>query len=68
MTVEPGDAIKTSEGEVGRVTSVVRRPDDGVVWALARIRTRASEPGTAVTIETGGKEQVAEVVPPAPQA
>ncbi len=66
-SVAPGGAVKTQDGDVGRVTSAVRRPDDGTTWALARVRASCSEPGTAVRISTAGEDRTAEVVAPAPQ-
>jgi len=65
--VSAGDPVKTAEGEVGHVTSVVRRPDDGTTWALARIRAVQSEPGTVLTVVGDGQEYGAEVVPPSPR-
>lgn len=64
--VSVGDPVSGPEGEVGRVTSVARRPDDGTVWALARIRTTQSELGTALTVTHEGGTEDAEVVLPAP--
>lgn len=64
--VSVGDPVSGADGEVGHVTSVARRPDDDTVWALARVRTTHSEPGTALTIAHEGGIENAEVVPPAP--
>lgn len=62
-----GDVVRSDENEVGRVTSVARRPDDGSFWGLARLRAARSDAGTELTIANGAGDHAAEVVAPAPK-
>ncbi len=62
-----GDTVKSAGGDVGHVTSVVRRPDDGTTWVLVRVRTTHAEPGTVLEIVNADGPRAAEVVAPAPE-
>ena len=55
-----GDAVGGANGEVGRITSVTRRPDDHTVLTLARLRATEAEVGTKLRVGDGVG---AEVVP-----
>jgi folate-binding protein YgfZ len=52
--IERGAAVLRDGGEIGRVSSVAVRPDDGAVVALARLRRAAAEVGTQVQVATPG--------------
>jgi folate-binding protein YgfZ len=63
--IERGAAVLRDGGEVGRVSSVAVRPDDGAVVALARLRRAAAQVGTEVQIATprGAAPAVVESAP-----
>lgn len=66
-SIASGDVIFAGDEEVGRVTSSVRRPDDGSFWALARLRAVRSEPGTVLSVASDAERWEAEVVAPEPR-
>lgn len=55
-SLAPGAALHEGEREVGKVTSVARRPDDGRTIALARVRAGVAEPGRRLVAKTGERE------------
>ncbi|MBM4270181.1 MAG: hypothetical protein FJ144_26855 [Deltaproteobacteria bacterium] len=56
-----GAAVSSGGKEVGHVTSVAVRPDDGSTWGLARIRREVSEPGTPLAVASARGPVAAEV-------
>lgn len=61
-SLPPGGAAVSFEGErVGTLTTPVRSPELGQVIGLALIHRKASDPGTAVDVETAGEGEVTEL-------
>ena len=53
-----GTVVFFDDREAGQVTSIVRSPESGRLTALVMLQRRASEPGTELSLEGGGKARV----------